>query len=106
MRIALRALSCALALSASGAALCQPAVPPPPPPVLPPPSTDPLAVDLSTDPILRLARSQAPAEQFRALIDAAVEHHPGTLEAEANTAEARSVVSESNELALPLVDLH
>jgi adhesin transport system outer membrane protein len=34
-----------------------------------------------------------------------VEHHPGTLEAEANTAEARSVVSEANERRLPSIDL-
>ncbi len=105
MSKSLRALSCALAFSASAAALCQPAAPPAPPPTLPPPSTDPLQIDLSADPILRLARGQAPADEFRALVDAAVEHHPGTLEAEANTAEARSVVSEANERRLPSIDL-
>jgi adhesin transport system outer membrane protein len=103
----LKALSCALAVVASSAAPCRTsaALPPPPAPTLPPPSTDPLGADLSTDPILRLARSQAPPEQFRALVAAAVEHHPGTLEAEASTAEARSVVSEANERRLPSVDL-
>ena len=110
MAIVLRALSCALALCAGGAALCQDARQPPRPaapgaPTLPPPSTDPMKIDLSTDPILRLARGQAPADRFRALVDAAVLHHPGTLEAEANTAEARSVVSEANERRLPSIDL-
>jgi adhesin transport system outer membrane protein len=105
----LRALSCALAFSASAAALCQTPAPPAAsstaPPTLPPPSTNPLGIDLAADPILRLARFQVSAEQFRALVDAAVEHHPGTLEAEANTAEARSVVSEANERRLPSIDL-
>jgi adhesin transport system outer membrane protein len=98
-----RALSCALALCASSAALCQPARVPSP--SLPPPSTNPLGIDLTTDPILRLARSQAPPEQFRSMVGAAVVHHPGTLEAEAQTAEARSVVNEANERRLPSVDL-
>src|SRR4051812_6544601 len=112
MARSLRALSCALAIVAGSVGLCpaSPAPPPPAPaapaaPTLPPPSTDPLGVDLSTDPILRLARSQAPPEQFRSMVGAAVEHHPGTLEAEAQTAEARSVVSEANERRLPSVDL-
>jgi adhesin transport system outer membrane protein len=116
MVVLLRALSCALALAASSAALCQPpaaaTVPAPArtpgraaPPSLPPPSTNPLGIDLSTDPILQLARSQASPELFRSMVGAAVEHHPGTLEAEAQTAEARSVVSEANERRLPSVDL-
>lgn len=106
MVMTLRALSCALALCAGGAALCQPVrAPAPAAPVLPPPSTDPMKIDLSTDPILRLARGQAPADQFRALVGTAVIHHPGTLEAEAATAEARSVVSEANERRLPSIDL-
>ncbi|MEA3030102.1 MAG: outer membrane protein adhesin transport system [Sphingomonadales bacterium] len=112
MVVLLRALSCALALAASAAALCQPAAPVParapariPPPTLPPPSTNPLGIDLSTDPILQLARSQTSPDQFRALIGAAVVHHPGTLEAEAQTAEARAVVGEANERRLPSVDL-
>src|SRR3954469_16622815 len=104
MRMILRALSCALALCASAASLCQPLPGRTATPTLPPPSTDPLGVDLSTDPILRLARSQAPPEQFRSLVAPAVEHHPGTLEAAASTAEARSVVSEANERRLPSVD--
>jgi adhesin transport system outer membrane protein len=112
MVVLLRALSCALALAASAAAWCQPAAPMParapariPPATLPPPSTNPLGIDLSTDPILQLARSQTSPEQFRALIGAAVVHHPGTLEAEAQTAEARAVVGEANERRLPSVDL-
>jgi adhesin transport system outer membrane protein len=106
MAIWLRALSGALALCAGGAALCQtPHAPLPTAPTLPPPSTDPMKIDLSTDPILRLAKGQASADQFRALVDTAVIHHPGTLEAEANTAEARSVVSEANERRLPSIDL-
>jgi adhesin transport system outer membrane protein len=98
------ALACALALAAGTAVRAQPAAAPAPP-SLPPPSTDPLAVDFSSDPILQLSKSQASPEQFRALIGAAVEHHPGTLEAVATTAEAREVVNEANERRLPSVDL-
>ncbi|HEX5182783.1 MAG TPA: TolC family protein [Allosphingosinicella sp.] len=111
MVMVLRALSCALALCAGSAALCQAASQPPrasapPGPTLPPPSTDPMKIDLSTDPILQLARGQASVSQFRALVGTAVIHHPGTLEAEAATSEARSVMSEANERRLPSIDLN
>src|SRR4051794_10599491 len=105
MRMILRALSCALALCASAASLCQPLPGRTATPTLPPPSTDPLGVDLSPAPTLRLARVQPPSEQFRSLVQAAVEHHPGTLEAAAQTAEARAVVGEANERRLPSIDL-
>src|SRR4051812_20703998 len=96
-----RTVAGALALVASGEAACQA----PPAPNLPAPSTDPLHIDFSGDPVLRLARHQTPPDQFRAVVGTAVERHPGTLEAEASTAEARAVVSEAYERRLPSVDL-
>jgi adhesin transport system outer membrane protein len=107
MHRSLRTCGGALALVAGGAALCQPPRAPVPAtgPSLPGPSADPLHIDFSGDPVLRLARRQVSAEQFRALISTAVERHPGTLEAEASTAEARAVVSEAYERRLPSVDL-
>jgi adhesin transport system outer membrane protein len=105
----LRAAGGALALVAGAAALCQtpapPAQAPTATPSLPAPSTDPLHIDFSGDPVLRLARHQTPPDQFRAVVGTAVERHPGTLEAEASTAEARAVVSEAYERRLPSVDL-
>jgi len=103
----LRAGAGALACVAGGAALCQAPAPATPPaaPSLPAPSADPLHIDFSGDPVLRLARRQTPPDQFRALVGNAVERHPGTLEAEASTAEARAVVSEAYERRLPSVDL-
>jgi adhesin transport system outer membrane protein len=91
----------ALSFAMGGAGLAQgPATP-----ALPLPSTDPMRIDLGADPILKLARNQASVESFHAAINAAVERHPVTLEAEAATAEARSVVDEANERRLPSVDL-
>jgi adhesin transport system outer membrane protein len=109
----LRTCGGALALVAGGAALCQTPAPPAPPapavpsagPSLPGPSSDPLHIDFSRDPVLRLAHHQAPADQFRALVANAVARHPGTLEAEAATAEARAVVGEAYERRLPSIDL-
>ena len=74
-------------------------------PSLPLPSTDPMRIDLGADPILRLAKSQASPEMFRSTIANAVEHHPGTLEAEAITTEAGAVVDEAYERRLPSIDL-
>jgi outer membrane protein, adhesin transport system len=96
-----RALVCALSLVASGSALAQTR----PPATLPPPSTDPLAIDLSKDPILQLARSQASPEAFREAVAKAVERHPATQEAKATSAEAEAVVAEAEERRLPSIDL-
>jgi adhesin transport system outer membrane protein len=75
-------------------------------PALPMPSGDPLNIDLSADPILRLAREQAPEEEFKRLVATAVERHPGTLEYEAASAEARAVRSEARERRLPSLDMN
>jgi adhesin transport system outer membrane protein len=101
MRGCARIFAGALALAAGDGAACQT----PQAPSLPAPSSDPLHIDFSGDPVLRLARRQVSPEQFRALIGTAVERHPGTLEAEASTAEARAVVSEAYERRLPSIDL-
>lgn len=96
-----KALALALMMTAGGAALCQTTRAP----TLPPPSQDPMRIDVAADPILRLARSQASPEMFRATVREAVERHPATLEAEASTSEARAVVDEAYERRLPSVDL-
>jgi adhesin transport system outer membrane protein len=109
-------LGLAMSLAAAAMAHAQPAPPlasapaPPAPaaaqPVLPVPGSDPMRIDPAADPILRLARSQASAEQFRAIVAAAVERHPGTREYQAMTREAREVVAEAHERQLPSVDLN
>jgi adhesin transport system outer membrane protein len=76
------------------------------PPSLPAPTTDPLRIDMSSDPILQLARSQASPEEFRAVVTTAVERHPGTQEARAISAEADAVVAEARERRLPSIDLN
>lgn len=74
-------------------------------PVLPVPGADPMRIDPSADPILRLGHSQASRDAFRATIAAAVARHPGTREYQALTAEARQVVAEAHERQLPTVDI-
>lgn len=73
---------------------------------LPDPTADPLSMDLSTDPVLQLARSQAPPEEFRTAIAAAVARHPGTAEYSAMTDEARALRREARERLLPSLDLN
>lgn len=89
----------AILIIMSAGASGQPAAPsdPAPPPVsaLPVPVADPLAIDFSGDPILALARNQAPADQFRALVQRAVERHPAVDESIARIVEARAARSEA-----------
>jgi adhesin transport system outer membrane protein len=66
-------------------------------PQLPDPSDRPLVVDVSRDPILQLSRARENYEEFRSLIAAAVERHPGTAESFAATEEARAYVREARE---------
>jgi adhesin transport system outer membrane protein len=73
---------------------------------LPSPSGDPLNIDMSADPILRLAREQVSEEEFRRIVATAVERHPGTLEYEAASAEARAVRAEAVERRLPSLDMN
>ena len=96
-----RALSFALPLSLSAAAIGQPGTP-----SLPAPSSDPLQIDPTKDPILLLARQQAPREQFNDTIASAVVQHPATQEQKALTAQAGSVVDEAIERRLPTIDLN
>ncbi|HEX9954343.1 MAG TPA: TolC family protein [Allosphingosinicella sp.] len=75
-------------------------------PALPAPSGDPLNIDVSADPILRLAREQASEADFRRVVATAVERHPGTLEYEAQADEARAVRAEALEQRLPSLDMN
>jgi len=75
-------------------------------PALPSPSGDPLNIDIGADPILRLAREQASEEEFRSMVATAVQRHPGTLEYEAASAEARAVRAEAQERRLPSLDMN
>ena len=74
-------------------------------PQLPVPTADPLQIDFASDPILRLADSSVPVEQFRAAIEGAVTHHPGRLEAQASEAEAEAALDEARERLYPSGDL-
>lgn len=74
-------------------------------PVLPAPTRDPLRLDLSSDPILRLSESAMPAEEFRQIVASAVARHPARLEAIAGTEEAESAVTEAREGLFPSGDL-
>jgi outer membrane protein, adhesin transport system len=105
------ALAC---LAVTGAAFAQPVPTSPAPPAapaaepngpLPLPSGRPMTIDFSADPILRLRREQAAFEPFRAAIAAAIERHPGTLEAAAGEDEARAGLEEARAGRLPTVDL-
>jgi adhesin transport system outer membrane protein len=105
--VRLGALAFALSLAAGATALAQ--TPSPAPTAtrqLPDPSSDPMNIDPAQDPILQLAHRQAPSEQFRAAVAAAVARHPGTREAEALTDEAEAVVDEAEERRMPSVDLN
>jgi adhesin transport system outer membrane protein len=93
-----------LSLLAAGATHAQLAAPSPIP-SLPTPGPDPMRIDPAKDPILRLARSQASREAFRAVVASAVARHPGTRESAAMTEEARQVVAEARERQFPSVDL-
>jgi adhesin transport system outer membrane protein len=101
--VRLGALAFALSLAAGATALAQT---PPAKRQLPNPSSDPMHIDPSKDPILQLAHREAPSEQFRAVVAAAVARHPGTREAEAQTEEAEAVVDEAQERLLPSVDFN
>jgi adhesin transport system outer membrane protein len=72
---------------------------------LPPPTGRPLDIDFSADPVLRLRRSQTNFEQFRDAIAAAVEQHPGILEAAATEDEAMGAVREARAAQRPTVDV-
>lgn len=77
-----------------------------PPASLPEPTSDPLAIDPSSDPVLKLARTQADPDRFRTVVQTAVQRHPGTLEARALSSEAEAVVDEARERRLPSIDLN
>ncbi len=74
-------------------------------PVLPAPTGDPLRIDLSNDPILRLSESAIPPEDFRRIVASAVARHPARLEAIAGSEEAAAALDEAHEGLLPSGDL-
>jgi adhesin transport system outer membrane protein len=73
---------------------------------LPAPTGQPMTIDFSTDPVLRLGREHAGFEQFRTAIATAVERHPGTAEIAASEDEARSALAEARHAGLPTVDIN
>jgi len=74
-------------------------------PVLPAPTGDPLRIDLSSDPILRLSESAMPEDEFRQIVAAAVARHPARLEAIAGGEEAEAAVAEAREGLFPSGEL-
>jgi len=95
----------ALALAGAGGiafAQSQPAATQPQPArVLPAVSADPLRIDRASDPVLQLAASRVPFDDFRGVIAAAVARHPARLEQEATTDEARALLAEARERMRP-----
>ena len=73
---------------------------------MPAPTGQPMTIDFSSDPVLRLRREQSGFEQFRAAIATAVERHPGTAEIAAGEDEARATLAEARQAQLPTVDLN
>jgi adhesin transport system outer membrane protein len=68
---------------------------------IPAPTSDPLRIDFSKDPILRLSESSMPIEDFRAVVAAALRRHPGRLESVASEEEARAALAEARERLFP-----
>lgn len=73
--------------------------------VLPGPSRDPLAIDRTADPILKMAREAAPTDYFRQFVGYAVQRHPALGEARADGDEARAARSEARAVRNPRVDV-
>ena len=88
------------ALTDAGSAQGEPRLP-----VLPAPTSEPLKLDLSSDPILRLSESSIPATEFREIVAAAVARHPARLEAIAGGEEAEAALDEAREGLFPAGDL-
>jgi outer membrane protein, adhesin transport system len=95
----------ALAQAPAPAPAPQVQTPAPAPQQLPPAAGEPMAIDFSADPVLRLRRQQTDDAFFRTLIAAAVERHPGTLESAALEDEAMGALEEARSGRLPTVDL-
>lgn len=72
---------------------------------LPLPSGDPLNIDPANDPILRLARAQAPMPLFRQAIAAAVARNPALDEGIAQVNEADAARREAKARTFPVADL-
>ena len=71
---------------------------------LPAPSGRPLDIDFSNDPVLQLRREQTSFAEFRSIVAAAVERHPGTAEIAAGEDEALAALEEARAGQLPTVD--
>ena len=72
---------------------------------LPTPSGDPLRIDPADDPILQLARDEAPMPLFQQAVAAAVARNPALDEGIAQVDEAEAARQEAKARALPVADL-
>jgi adhesin transport system outer membrane protein len=70
-------------------------------PQLPTPTIDPLRIDFTTDPILRLSDSTIAVDEFRAVLASALSRHPARLEAIAGEEEAEAALAEARERLFP-----
>lgn len=98
LRLGRFCLCAVLCLSGAGAAFAQSE--------LPAPTQTPLTIDFSNDPILTLARREAPTGLFRATVEAAVRRHPATGESRAGVDEAGAGVEGARESRYPSVDVN
>ena len=72
---------------------------------LPEPTEDPLRIDMSADPILRLGRGSSSPAEFKALIEQAVERNPRVDESEAGIREAEAARGEARAGLFPSADI-
>ena len=72
---------------------------------LPQPTEDPLRIDMSADPILRLGRGSSSPAEFKALIEQAVERNPRVDESEASIREAEAARGEARAGLFPSADI-
>jgi adhesin transport system outer membrane protein len=99
VRLRTRFATASVCLALSASALGQSTTP------LPAPTGQPMTIDFSNDPVLRLRHQQSGFDQFRLAIATAVERHPGTAEVAAGEDEARAALAEARQAQLPTVDL-
>jgi len=74
------------------------------PTAIPRPTSDPLAIDMDSDPILSLAREPGAMAPFRSLVAQAVRLHPAVAEVVASEDEARAARSEARARRYPSID--
>jgi outer membrane protein, adhesin transport system len=74
-------------------------------PLLPTHSGDPMAIDMTGDPLLQLADQTAPLDLFRRIVADTIARAPASAEAEATRDEADAAIGEAKSERTPTIDL-